>query len=287
MPVRLPFTAAQMVARLRSQEGVSEAPAGSNVQPYSKALGRGPEPWCADFIGWAMLTLGWNLPKAVPGFAWTPTLASAMVTTLGWAAVAFDDLRAGDVTFWSFSHNGHIEHVEVATGPASNGSVPSIGGNTAKAGETRSQANGGRVASRIRYRADFVCARRPLYAVPVAPKPSSPVASSYVFTTVKAGDSLASIAAHYRGLTWQAIYAANRAAIGPNPNILRPGTRLRLPGVRPTAQHSPIVVVRAGDSLATIAARYGKTWQQVYAANRAAVGPNPNELRIGTRLVIR
>ncbi|MCX5523146.1 LysM peptidoglycan-binding domain-containing protein [Streptomyces bobili] len=42
--------------------------------------------------------------------------------------------------------------------------------------------------------------------------------------------------------------------------------------------------VRAGDTLSTIAALHGTTWQRVYAANRTAVGPNPDLIMPGLRL---
>jgi LysM repeat protein len=48
------------------------------------------------------------------------------------------------------------------------------------------------------------------------------------------------------------------------------------------------VIVRPGDNLSSIAARYGKTWQQLYAipANRQVIGSNPNLIKPGQRLVI-
>ncbi|MGV9557967.1 LysM peptidoglycan-binding domain-containing protein [Streptomyces sp. NPDC003401] len=42
--------------------------------------------------------------------------------------------------------------------------------------------------------------------------------------------------------------------------------------------------VRAGDTLSTIAARHGSTWQRLYAANKAAVGGNPDLIVPGLRL---
>ncbi|MGX1269057.1 LysM peptidoglycan-binding domain-containing protein [Streptomyces phaeoluteigriseus] len=43
--------------------------------------------------------------------------------------------------------------------------------------------------------------------------------------TVRAGDTLSTIAAHH-GTTWQRVYAANRTAIGGNPDLIIPGLRL-------------------------------------------------------------
>jgi LysM repeat protein len=44
--------------------------------------------------------------------------------------------------------------------------------------------------------------------------------------------------------------------------------------------------VRPGDTLSAIAARYGTDWQQLYAANRTAIGPDPAYLRVGQRLTV-
>ncbi|MFD9391619.1 transglycosylase family protein [Streptomyces sp. NPDC060000] len=44
--------------------------------------------------------------------------------------------------------------------------------------------------------------------------------------------------------------------------------------------------VRAGDTLSTIAARNGLTWQRVYAANRAVVGGDPDLIVPGQRLTL-
>ncbi|MFE7121831.1 transglycosylase family protein [Streptomyces sp. NPDC057654] len=45
--------------------------------------------------------------------------------------------------------------------------------------------------------------------------------------TVMAGDTLGGIAAAH-GTSWHALHAANRAVIGPNPNLILPGQRLVL-----------------------------------------------------------
>ena len=50
--------------------------------------------------------------------------------------------------------------------------------------------------------------------------------------TVQPGDSLAGIARQHYGdaAAWRQIYAANRDAIGPDPNRLEVGLELTLPG---------------------------------------------------------
>ena len=99
------------------------------------------------------------------------------------------------------------------------------------------------------------------------------------------GDTLTGIAARF-GLHggWQALYAANRTAIGPDPNIIRTGTVLTVPRSAVPARYT----VAAGDTLTGIAARFGLHggWQALYAANRTAIGPDPDIIRTGTVLVI-
>jgi len=48
---------------------------------------------------------------------------------------------------------------------------------------------------------------------------------------VKKGDTLSGIAAKFpESVTWQKIYEANRDVIGSNPNRIKPGQTLRIPG---------------------------------------------------------
>ena len=98
--------------------------------------------------------------------------------------------------------------------------------------------------------------------------------------TVLPGDTLSAIASGLRVPGgWQALYAANRSAVGANPNLIRPGTVLSLPGTSGSARYT----VAPGDTLSAIAAALGVPggWQALYAANRSAVGANPNAIRPG------
>jgi LysM repeat protein len=109
--------------------------------------------------------------------------------------------------------------------------------------------------------------------------------SSAARYVVQPGDTLSGIAARFavRG-GWPALYAVNRPLIGPDPNVIHPGTVLVLPG-----QTAPVhYTVVTGDTLSGIAAallvRGG--WPALYAANRRIVGPDPNAIRPGTVLTI-
>ena len=61
-----------------------------------------------------------------------------------------------------------------------------------------------------------------------APRPAAARPRPYV---VQPGGTLWSVSAWYygTGLDWHRIYAANRAVIGGNPDLIRPGQRLALP----------------------------------------------------------
>jgi LysM repeat protein len=110
------------------------------------------------------------------------------------------------------------------------------------------------------------------YSLP-APQPQpQPGGNVYI---VQAGDELRTIAARF-GTTWQAIAAANNL---PNANFIYPGQRLVIPAARPSQTY----IVQRGDTLFSIALRYGTTVQVVQTANNL---PNANTIFAGQRLVI-
>ena len=120
-------------------------------------------------------------------------------------------------------------------------------------------------------------------SVAAAPKTVARPGSRYA---VRPGDTLSGIAARFavRG-GWPALYAANRPLIGSDPNTIRPGTVLVLPGRMAPVRYT----VAAGDTLAGIAARFAVRggWPALYAANRRVIGPDPNTIRPGTVLTVR
>src|SRR6202044_1891741 len=102
---------------------------------------------------------------------------------------------------------------------------------------------------------------------------------------VQPGDTLSGIAAAL-GVPggWPALYAANRRAIGPDPALIRPGAVLALPGRAAPARYA----VAAGETLSGIATALGTPggWPALYAANRRAIGPDPDAISAGTVLAI-
>lgn len=102
---------------------------------------------------------------------------------------------------------------------------------------------------------------------------------------VQAGDTLSGIAARLAvSGGWPSLYAANRSLIGPDPDLIRPGLALLLPGRRSPLRYR----VATGDTLSGIAAALSVHggWQALYAANRKIVGSDPNAIHSGILLTI-
>jgi LysM repeat protein len=102
---------------------------------------------------------------------------------------------------------------------------------------------------------------------------------------VQPGDTLSGIAARLGVLGgWAALYAANRPVIGPDPDVIDPGTVLVLPGRAALTRYT----ITPGDTLSRIAAALGVRggWPALYAANRPRIGPDPALIRPGTVLAV-
>jgi LysM repeat protein len=120
-------------------------------------------------------------------------------------------------------------------------------------------------------------------SVAAAPKTVARPVSRYA---VRPGDTLSGIAARFavRG-GWPALYAANRPLLGSDPDVIRPGTVLVLPGRMTPARYTVV----ASDTLSGIAARLAVRggWPALYAANRSVIGSDPNMIRPGIVLTVR
>ena len=118
----------------------------------------------------------------------------------------------------------------------------------------------------------------PLAAAPGAARPP-------VTWVVRPGDTLSGIAAalSLRG-GWPALYTANRRLIGPDPDVIRPGAILAVPG----GQRPLSYAVAPGDTLSAVATALGVRggWRALYAANRRVVGPDPGLIRPGMILAV-
>jgi N-acetylmuramoyl-L-alanine amidase len=116
------------------------------------------------------------------------------------------------------------------------------------------------------------------------------VAASSAAYTVRSGDTLSRIAAQH-GTTVSALASANGIS---NPNVIRIGQRLELPGAASTPAPAPAPApaapaaggshtVARGETLSGIAKRYGTTTRALQDANRIG---NPNLIRVGQRLTV-
>lgn len=70
---------------------------------------------------------------------------------------------------------------------------------------------------------------RPKVAITKSQAPVSPVSPMTIRYTVRSGDNLTEIAAHYHLASYAGLYAANHVVIGTNPNLIRPGEVLVIP----------------------------------------------------------
>ena len=113
-------------------------------------------------------------------------------------------------------------------------------------------------------------------AAPSQPTPAAPSQASRVFWyTVQRGDTLSSIAARY-GTSWRHISGFRSG----NPNVIYVGERLRVGGGVQSTRRA--YVVRRGDTLSSIAARYGTSWRHISGFRSG----NPNVIYVGERLTI-
>ena len=103
--------------------------------------------------------------------------------------------------------------------------------------------------------------------------------SGVCWYTVRAGDTLAGIAQRY-GTTVAWLTQTNNLA---NPNLIYVGQKLRVPCAPTDPPQVRIHVVRRGETLSTIAAKYGTTVSAIARANGIT---NPNLIYVGQKLRI-
>lgn len=91
------------------------------------------------------------------------------------------------------------------------------------------------------------------------------------------------------GITAPAPSVAPKPTPKPAPPPVKgsPAPKKPAPAPKP-APKTTYYVVRSGDNLSKIAAKYHTSWQKIYAvpANRKVIGSNPNLIRPGQRLII-
>lgn len=105
---------------------------------------------------------------------------------------------------------------------------------------------------------------------------SNPSVTGTIYYVVKSGDTLGGIASHY-GTTWQSLQTLNGLS---NPNWIYPGQRLKVTGNVGTQR---TYTVRYGDTLSSIASRYGVNVYTLAYKNRIS---NINLIYPGQKLNI-
>lgn len=152
-------------------------------------------------------------------FAYTVGHADAFKARGAWRS-GTSGIRRGDIVFfdWNGTDNiSAIDHVGLVTGVRPDGKVETIEGNISDT-----------CARRVRTSFEIAGYGRPAYAAAPVPPPGGGSVKTY---KVKAGDTLSKIAAAQKVPGgWEALYEANKAVIGDNPNELEIGQELRLPG---------------------------------------------------------
>lgn len=98
--------------------------------------------------------------------------------------------------------------------------------------------------------------------------------------TVQPGDTLYEIARKFN-ITWQSIAAANNIT---SPYVISPGQQLAIPILSETTISCRFVyTVKIGDSLYSIARKYGVTWEVIAAANNIT---SPYIITVGQQLTV-
>ena len=98
--------------------------------------------------------------------------------------------------------------------------------------------------------------------------------------TVKAGDTLSAIAKKY-GTTYQELAKYNGIS---NPNIINVGQVIKIPTeVKEEVKKETVYTVKSGDTLSSIAKKYGTTYQELANYNKLA---NPHMIYVGQKIKI-
>ncbi|MDO5532637.1 LysM peptidoglycan-binding domain-containing protein [Sutterella sp.] len=120
-------------------------------------------------------------------------------------------------------------------------------------------------------------ARSPIQTAAKRTSGASSSSGNHVIHAVRSGESLFSIARRY-GVTVDELRMTNRLS----GNTIRAGQRLRIPAAGVETSDTVIYTVRSGDTLSSIASRYGVSVQKLRRQNRLT----SSALRVGDRLEI-
>lgn len=154
-----PKTRKAVLAVAQWQEGVLEAPSGSNCVKYNTAyygesVRGGVYPWCVTFVWWVFREAGFNLYKTAS--------CSGLVNrykAFSPSQLVYRDYQPGDIVFFDFSgKQKKTEHCGIVL-EAGKKQLVTIEGNTSPT----NAANGGAVMRRTRALNLVTCGIRPGY----------------------------------------------------------------------------------------------------------------------------
>lgn len=165
-------TVAGILATARSQDGVTERPAGSNITRYGAEYGMNGTAWCSIFVWWVFAMNGIDLKREVSrGYADCDTALDGY-RRRGWV-VPERSARPGDVVFYDMSRvdGSGADHTGIISAVTRVG-VMAWEGNTSSKG---SQTNGGAVLHKTRpwVAVKAVC-RIPMLGADLTPPPPAP-----------------------------------------------------------------------------------------------------------------
>ncbi len=91
---------------------------------YQQFFGRGPEPWCADFVSWVYSKAGKSTNSP-----YCPTFVQQLKKQGRWKGK--NDPQPGDLVFFDWDHDKNPDHVGIVKAVNADGSITTIEGNTA------------------------------------------------------------------------------------------------------------------------------------------------------------
>lgn len=91
---------------------------------YQQAFGRGPEPWCADFVSWVYTRAGKSTNSP-----YCPTFVQQLKKQGRWKGR--NDPQPGDLVFFDWDYDKVPDHVGIVKAVNADGTITTIEGNTA------------------------------------------------------------------------------------------------------------------------------------------------------------
>ena len=112
--------------QFRKRLGIEENPRNSNRTEIGKEFGWNGVAWCAETVYVCLHDAGFAPPKTASAQGMRDGLVK-----MGWKGVSKSNAAPGDVIFYDWTGDGHIDHTGIVEGRNADGRVIAIEGNTA------------------------------------------------------------------------------------------------------------------------------------------------------------